>query len=190
MNRKSIVAWGLSATAAVGCLTVNVYFPAPELREAAEQVVEETWGDGNADGEEADDGATSWMRFLRPAAAHAAEVDIDVSTAAIRKLKSAMSQRAGQLKPFLRKGVVGINNQGLLEIRTLDGVGLREKAEVRKAVDAENKDRLTLYREIAEANGLGAADVPRIQKIFAQTWVDKAESGWPVQSANGDWGKR
>jgi uncharacterized protein YdbL (DUF1318 family) len=176
-----------------GCLTVNVYFPAPEIREAAEQVVEETWGDGSASKDKPDEGgSSSWLRILQPGVAHAAEpdVDINVSTAAIRKLKAAMSDRAAQLKPFLRKGVVGISNQGLLVIRDQDGLSLRDKAEVRKAVEAENQDRMTLYREIAQANNLSSTDVPRIQKIFADTWIEKAEPGWPVQSADGSWRKR
>ncbi len=27
------------------CITVNIYFPAPEVRLAAEQIVDETWGE-------------------------------------------------------------------------------------------------------------------------------------------------
>ena len=30
------------------CITVNIYFPAPEVRRAAEEIVEETWGDAAA----------------------------------------------------------------------------------------------------------------------------------------------
>ncbi len=193
MTNKSLFTLGATAFLAAGCLTVNVYFPAPEVRNAAEKIVEETWGDGSE--KSAEQGAatpTSWLHMFAPAAAHAAEpnVDIDVSTAAIRQLKAAMSQRAEQLKPYLRSGAVGISNQGLLEVRDLDGLGLRDKAEVRKSVDAENRDRLSLYREIAESNGLSAADVPRIQRIFAETWIDKAEPGWQVQAKDGAWSKR
>ncbi len=193
MTNKSLFALGATVFLAAGCLTVNVYFPAPEVRNAAEKIVEETWGDGSQkSAEQGTATPTSWLRMLAPAAAYAAEpkVDIDVSTAAIRQLKAAMSHRAEQLKPHLRSGAVGISNQGLLEVRSLDGLGLRDKAEVRKSVDAENRDRLSLYREIAESNGLSAQDVPRIQRIFAETWIDKAETGWQVQAKDGTWSKR
>jgi hypothetical protein len=40
------LAAGLVAPAlfAMACVTVNIYFPAPEVREAAEKIVDETWG--------------------------------------------------------------------------------------------------------------------------------------------------
>ncbi len=193
MTSRSIFCFAAALVLAAGCLTVNVYFPAPEVRSAAETIVEETWGDGSAkDAGESAATPTSWLRIFAPAAAYGAEpdVNIDVSTAAIRKLKAAMSERAEQLKPFLRSGVLGISNEGFLVVRTLEGVSLRDKAAVRQAVEAENSDRLSLYREIAESNGLGPQDVPRIQKIFAETWIDKAEPGWPVQSKDGTWTKR
>ncbi len=190
MNHKSLYVLVVALVFIGGCLTVNVYFPAPEVREAAEQIVEETWGDGSDQQAERESATpTSWLHWLAPASAHAAEpnVDIDVSSAAIRQLKAAMSRRADQLKPYLRSGAVGISNQGLLEIRTLDDLSLRDKADVRKAVEAENRDRQSLYREIAESNGLSTQDVPRIQKIFADTWIEKAEPGWQVQAADGSW---
>ncbi len=173
-----------------GCLTVNVYFPAPEVRNAAEKIVEETWGDGSP--EDTDKGRTGWIDFLLPAAAYAAEpgVNIDVSSAAIRKLKAAMSERAAQLKPYLRSGGLGITNAGLLVVRELKDISLRDRAQVSRWVDAENRDRLSLYSEIARANDLGDGDVPRIQKIFAETWASKAESGWWIQSPSGDWTQR
>ena len=93
MTNRSIACFAAALFLAAGCLTVNVYFPAPEVRSAAEQIVEETWGDGAAkDTKDAAATPTSWLRMFAPAAAYAAEpdVDIDVSTAAIRKLKAAM----------------------------------------------------------------------------------------------------
>ena len=191
--KRSRYAFVAAVVFAAGCLTINVYFPAPQVRDAAEKIVEETWGDGSAqNAEKGVDPKTSWLDLLAPSAAYAAEpnVNIDVSTAAIRKLKAAMSARAEQLKPYLRSGALGISNEGLLVIRSLDGIGLRDKAEVRRSVSAENEDRLSLYGEIAEGNGLSSGDVPRIQKIFAETWIDKAEPGWEVQAKDGSWSKR
>ncbi len=183
------------ATAALltGCITVNIYFPAPEVRKAAEEIVEETWGDA------ASKAATpavspvsgnSWLQPLWPAAAHAQDVDINVSTAAIRTLKDQMKARAAQLKPFLTAGQVGIGRDGMLVVRGLDGVALRDQATVRRLVEAENRDRQSLYEEIAKANKFGSERVADVARIFAETWIEKAEPGWPVQTSGGDWTKK
>jgi uncharacterized protein YdbL (DUF1318 family) len=173
---------------------VNIYFPAPEVRRAAEQIVEETWGADAA----ANPGATKpakgedsgWLPRLGPARAYAQDVDINVSTAAIRKLKDSMKSRAEQLKPYLGAGNVGVGKDGMLVVRDLAGVSLRDQAEIRRLVEAENRDRASLYREIAKANDFGPDRVDDIQKIFAETWIGKAERGWPIQKADGSWGKK
>lgn len=175
------------------CVTVNIYFPAPEVRKAAEEIVVETWGDERSDAAPArkDDGdESSWLDHLGPATAHAADPDVNVSTAAIRALKASMAARAGELKPFLRAGAVGIGRDGMLVVRDAEGVSLKDRATVRRLVDAENRDRASLYREIAKANDYGEERVPDIQRIFAETWIEKAEAGWPVQKPDGSWSKR
>jgi uncharacterized protein YdbL (DUF1318 family) len=173
------------------CITVNIYFPAPEVRRAAEEIVEETWG-GTAATQPTPESApaatqSSWLEILRPRRAEAQEADINVSTAAIRALKDSMRTRAAQLKPFLSAGQVGIGSDGLLVVRNLDGVPLNTQATIRRLVEAENRDRRSLYREIAKANKFGDERIPDIQRIFAETWIEKAEPGWWVQQANGQW---
>ena len=181
--------WLVPALFVAGCITVNIYFPAPEVRRAAEQIVEETWGEGGADAVTPAAGDSSWLRgFLVSTAYAQGDVDINVSTAAIRTLKQQMKTRADQLKPYLDKAQVGITKDGMLAVRNLDGVPLRDQATVRRLVEAENSDRQALYQEIAKANNFGAERVPDISKIFAETWIEKAEKGWPVQKADGSWG--
>jgi uncharacterized protein YdbL (DUF1318 family) len=174
-----------------GCITVNIYFPAPEVRRAAEQIVEETWGD-HADGAAATPQAhpapeASWLSPLFPRAAHAQDVDINVTTAAIRAIKGQMTPRAAQLKPHLAEGRVGIGEDGMLVVRNLEGVPLRDQATVRRLVEAENRDRETLYQEIAKANKFEEDRVADIRQIFAETWIQKAEKGWPIQTSDGAW---
>ena len=193
--RKAATAVGcvLLAGSLSACITVNIYFPAPEVRLAAEQIVDETWGEqGGAPTStpSPQPGGTSWLERLGPARADAQEVDINLSTAAIRALKAAMKVRAEQLKPYLRQGQVGIGNDGMLVVRNLDGVPLREQATVRRLVEAENADRASLYREIAQANKFGEERVADIQRIFADTWIEKAEPGWWIQTPDGSWGKK
>jgi uncharacterized protein YdbL (DUF1318 family) len=169
----------------VSCITVNIYFPAPEVRQAAEEIVEETWGAESPRPQATKE--SSWLRLFAPSRVEAQEADINVSTAAIRALKESMRKRAEQLKPFLNAGRVGISKDGMLAIRGLDGVPLGEQATIRRLVEAENRDRASLYREIAEANNFGSDRVPDIQRIFAETWIDKAEKGWLVQKSDGTW---
>jgi uncharacterized protein YdbL (DUF1318 family) len=181
------------AFAAGGCITVNIYFPAPEVRKAAEEIVDETWGANAAAEPSATKGASSdesSLLDLFVARAEAQQADINVSTAAIRKLKDSMRVRADQLKPFLAAGNVGVGNDGMLVVRDLANVALRDQAEIRRLVEAENRDRSSLYREIAKANNFGDDRVDDIQKIFAQTWVEKAEKGWPIQKGDGSWGAK
>lgn len=195
-SRHAIAAFLLPAFFAMACVTVNIYFPAPEVREAAEQIVDETWGAAPAapaPQSRLEDSAPSMLAamldWMAPREALAAEVDVNVSTAAIRALKEAMRQRAAELKPHLSSGAVGIGSNGLLVERDAAGLDLAAKAKLRRLIDAENKDRETLYREIAAANKYGPERVADIRNIFAQTWKDKAEPGWWIQDG-GSWRKK
>lgn len=180
-----------AATTLIACITVNIYFPAPEVRQAAEEIVEETWGQGQAPAEPTGSPTSSLLDLLAPATAHAADApDVNVSTAAIRALKAAMRGRADQLKPYLAAGNVGIGKDGMLAVRSLDGVPLKDQARIRSLVAAENKDRASLYAEIAEANGYSRDRIDDIEQIFADTWRDKAERGWPIQGNDGGWKTR
>jgi uncharacterized protein YdbL (DUF1318 family) len=182
------------------CITVNIYFPAPQVRAAAEEIVEETWGQpsgapaSDAAPEEAppSGGGASLFDVLGARSAWAAEdhPNVEVSTAAIRALKEAMKTRAAELKPYLGSGAAGIGKDGMLVARDVSGLPLADQAKVRRLVEAENRDRKALYAEIAEANGYSGDRVKDIQDIFAQTWIDKAEKGWPIQKSDGSWAKK
>jgi uncharacterized protein YdbL (DUF1318 family) len=184
----------VSAAVFATCITVNIYFPAPEVRRAAEEIVDETWGPAAANqptpAHDTSAAPSRWRDALAPAQAAAQEADINVSTAAIRALKDSMRSRAAQLKPFLSAGQVGIGGDGLLVARSLDGVALGTQATIRRLVEAENRDRLSLYREIAKANNFGDDRIPEIQRIFAETWIAKAEPGWWIQQPDGRWVQR
>jgi uncharacterized protein YdbL (DUF1318 family) len=185
---------GTAAMTLAACITVNIYFPAPEVRRAAEEIVEETWGDAAAarptPGSAPAETQSSWRDVLAPARAYGQEADINVSTPAIRALKESMRVRATQLKPFLSAGQVGIGSDGLLVVRNLDGVPLNTQATIRRLLEAENRDRRSLYREIAKANNFGDERIPDIQRIFAETWIQKAEPGWWIQQPGGQWRQR
>jgi len=180
---------------AISCVTVNIYFPAEEVRGVADRIVDEVWGERATDGAPAQPapppvnppvpqpGSSLWR--LGPAAAIAAQ-DIDVSTPEIRALREALKERSGQLFPYLDSGHVGIALDGSVKVRSTDGLGLKQRAEVQRLVEVENQDRQRLYLEIARANGF-PDKIAEVQAIFAQSWRDKAAKGWYIEQAGGGW---
>ena len=197
--KKLLRIFAVTAVLAVlSCVTVNIYFPAEEVRNAADKIVNDVWGERTAppavqpetkpetkpDGNKG--GRLDWQ--WGPPSAYAAQ-NIDVSTPEIRAIKAAMQQRAQQLFPYLDAGNVGIGRNGLLTVRSTEGLDLRSRGEVTRLVNAENTDRQRLYQEIARANGFpDKAD--EVQAIFAQSWRDKAATGWYVQQPDGSWQKK
>jgi len=105
-------------------------------------------------------------------------------------LKDSIRTRSDSIKPYMDKGNVGLNREGLLVVRSTEGVNLKERAEVQQLVDAENRDREALYSEIAKANNFPREKIPDIKKIFAKSWSDQARSGWWIQDAQGNWGRK
>jgi uncharacterized protein YdbL (DUF1318 family) len=83
------------------------------------------------------------------------------------------------------RGNVGLTKDGLLTVRTTDGLSLKERAEVQQLVDAENRDRESLYLEIAKANNFPES-VAKIRSIFAWSWAEQAQAGWWTQDAQGN----
>lgn len=195
---------------AVSCVTVNIYFPAEEVRGAADRIVGEVWSERPAapsatppttqpaapapeltpptpPAEQKSPGS-SWLHLLQPAVAYAAQ-DINVSTPEIRAIQASIKARASQLFPYLDGGQVGISNDGLLKLRSTDGLDLKSRAEATRLVQAENADRLRLYQEIARANGFPEKSA-EVQAIFADSWRSQASKGWYIEGANGDWSRK
>ena len=178
------------------CVTVNIYFPAAAVERAADEIVKETWGGRS------EPATKEAPRSLLPSAAwkivsagwvsaaFAQEADINISNPAIRALKDSIKNRSGSIKPFMDRGNVGLTRDGLLTVRTTDGLNLKERAEVQQLVEAENRDRESLYLEIAKANNFPKESVPKIKSIFAKSWVEQAQPGWWIQDAQGNWQRR
>lgn len=193
MNRKFFLALALFLPA---CVTVNIYFPAAAVQRVADQIVEETWGEpGKGGAKEAPQGGSflfqdrlAFVGFSREAFAQ--EADINVSNPAIRSLKESIRKRSDSIKPYMDKGNVGITRDGLLTVRATDGLSLKERAEVQQLVDAENRDRETLYAEIAKANNFPRERIADIKRIFAKSWIEQARSGWWIQDPQGNWTKK
>jgi uncharacterized protein len=178
------------------CVTVNIYFPAAAVERAAEQIVKETWGGPAAPAKMPTPQSSyrfapvRWVSLILVSDAHAQEADINVSNPAIRALKESIKERSAAIKPFMDRGNIGIAQDGLLAVRSTDGLNLKERAETKQLVDAENRDRENLYAEIAKANGIPKESIPKIKSIFAKSWLDQAQPGWWIQDGQGNWKRK
>ncbi len=95
-------------------------------------------------------------------------------------IKQRMINRLPAIKDLKARGIVGENNLGFLEF-----IGDRkEKADV---VQAENRDRKSVYDAIAKKQGT-TADV--VGKHRAAQIAGKARAGQMLQDANGKWYKK
>ncbi|HMK44324.1 MAG TPA: YdbL family protein [Dissulfurispiraceae bacterium] len=199
MMKRSKILLGLFTLFLVSCVTVNLYFPSGAIQKAADQIVDEEQGKVKVQEKKSDQKPQSSIMqntvftvSFSPSEAYAAEgdVDINVSTPAIRTLRDSLRDRFQLLKPYLDKGAVGQNSGGYLEIRDASPLTLKEKAELNMLVDKQNKDRRTLYEEIVRANKLGSDSIPKVEKIFAKSRSEKAQPGWWIQQENGQWVKK
>lgn len=189
------------------CVTVNVYFPAAAVEEAADRIVKEVYGaklkemqqerapetkpDGEAPAKEESGAMTPQhavavlLNALVPPA-YAQQPDIDIDTPAINRLKGQMQARHGQLVPFYNAGAIGLASTALLVLRDPKAVSLKDRGIVQDLVAQENQDRNALYAEIATANGHPEWE-PEIRTIFDRRWVANAPGGWWFQDASGNW---
>jgi uncharacterized protein len=121
-------------------------------------------------------------------AAHA-QGNLEIDTPAIAALKDAMQARHGKLEPLYASGAAGVARDGTIQLRDANAVPLAQRQQASSLVAAENSDRAALYREIARANGHPEWE-PEVRKTFAQRWVGKAQGGWYVQNASGQWARK
>ncbi len=179
----------------MGCVTINVYFPAVAAEKAADRIIEDVWGKQPQPAPSGSDTqgqrkkphmtllAKQVLDFVVPVA-HAAEPNIDISSPAVQQLTSSMESRHPSLAPHYASGAVGLTSDGMVAVRDANAVPLAERNAVKKLVADENSDRSALYREIAVANGHPEWEAD-IRKTFAQRWIAKAQSGWFYQDAGG-----
>ena len=80
----------------------------------------------------------------------------EVEQAALRR-----RSRLSELNAWQRKGIVGENKSGLVEIRNSD----QADSSVKALISLENSDRMVIYKSLAEKNG---TSVTEVQKLYAK----------------------
>jgi uncharacterized protein YdbL (DUF1318 family) len=176
----------------MACITVNIYFPAAAVQEAADEIVDEVRPEKQGKkGDSLERKHLRWLAWgtsvLGPGVVFA-QVDIEISTPSIRALRASLAKRFKSLGRFYRLGALGENNRGYLEIRDLSGLSVKEKAGLRRLVNAENHDRKALYKEILKANNLDMQFLDEVEKLFANSWRSKnLVPGTWIQGDDGAW---
>lgn len=178
-----------------GCITINLNFPEQEIRETAEEIVddvrpsevvlEDDAEPTDSDAAAAEDQETSWLTFF-VSTAHAApaqkrKINVDALTPLVKSIQASLKARYKKLLAFYKLGAVGEDRKGFLVLRQLEKLSLKQKRDVKGLVKAENKDRLNLYRELARVNGLAEKQVAEIGKVFATQWQAKCHPGWWIE---------
>ncbi len=196
--KKQIVkylALPLLAFIVISCavITVNVYFPTEAVEEAAEKIIDEIQAEDGSQSTADNSDQQSFFQKSVPynlfgnSTVYADEIDLNLTTPAIRKLVDSMKARNSAIMQFKGKGTIGETNDGKLAIRKMDGLGGEEIRTVKRLLRAENNDREMLYKELAAANKIDPADIDKVKSIFAKTLVSKAKPGHWYQDEKGNW---
>ena len=156
------------------CVTINIYFPAEKVESVAGEIVDEIRGKKAEDMEESGE---KTQRFLdrekwtvfSVSSAWAADVT-EVSNAAIRALKQRMKERFDQMKPYFQKGMLSEGSDGYVSLGNIDSLDLKSRRDLKNLVDAENRDRRSLYMEVAHALNIDPGQLSKIESIFAKEW--------------------
>jgi uncharacterized protein YdbL (DUF1318 family) len=180
------------------CVTINVYFPAAEAKEAAREFVEKVIDE--ADKVEIKDGRSGggmaalqrrvdfdpWILLGIGSAQAQGAPDITIRTPAIQAIQSRMEQRFNAtLRRGFDSGALGFTGDGLITVRDAGKLELKDRVAMNAAVADDNRDRKAVYREVAVANGHPEWE-SQIRDVFARQWIDSARAGWWYQSG-GAW---
>jgi uncharacterized protein YdbL (DUF1318 family) len=202
MNMRRVLPLKLLLVAVLtACVTVNVYFPAAAAEKAADQIIDTVTGQKEQAKPQTSVAKPSGdslvlvalgraLDLLIPTANAQANANLDISTPEIRAVTGSMQGRFGELKKYFDAGAVGLTADGSIDVRDQNAVPLAERANVKRLVAEDNRDRATLYAEIAKANGHPEWEA-EIRRIFAKRWMERgAQPGWYYQDAGGAWQKK
>jgi len=198
--------FGVSVAGALlltACVTINVYFPAAEAKEAAREFVEKVIdeadkveikesnksGGGMAMLQKRFDfdvrGFDPWALVGIGSAQAQSAPDISIKTPAIQAIQARMESRFNAtLRRGFDSGALGFTSDGLVSVRDAGKLELKDRVAMNAAVADDNRDRKAVYREVAVANGHPEWE-SQIRDVFARQWVESARSGWWYESGGG-----
>ena len=212
MRRGKLLAAALLFIAAsCAVITVNIYFPEKDVKEAYKSLEKELMGaDANMQNKRPDGPqqgrpggkSESSMRFELVTPAYAQESALAAQISEIVKRMpdvvaayKAIGARLPELDMVRDRGAAGEGNDGLLAPRE-GTLSPQEK----QLVDQVNEDRKTIMRGMAKAiirinrvpeNPENLRQVtPQAVEQFASIRRDSAKKGWWIQDSHGNWTKK
>lgn len=184
-------------------ITVNIYFPEKDVKEAYKTLEKELMGtDKKMDEKKPAGKPESSIRFELITSAYAQEAGLaDKITEIVKKMPDVVSAykemgaRIADIDRLRESGAIGEGNNGLLLVR--EGTLTPDD---QKLADLENENRKTVMKGMAKAiirinrvpeNEANLKQVmPQAVEQFASIRRDSAKKGWWIQDADGNWTKK
>jgi hypothetical protein len=184
-------------------ITVNIYFPEKDVKEAYQNLEKELMGtEKKKDDKKPQSKPQSSIQFEIVTSAYAQEAGLaDKISEAVKKMPDVvnaykeMGARIADTDRLRDSGAVGEGNKGLLVVR--EG---KLTPNDKKLVDMENENRTTVMKGMAKAiiriNRAQESDANMKQVMsqaveqFASIRIDSAKRGWWIQDAGGNWTKK
>jgi len=206
MRKKAKFLMGALFFMMVSCaiITVNIYFPEKDVKEAYKALEEELMSpdEQKTDEKQPEAKPESSIRFEFVSSAYAQESGVaEQITEIIKKMPDVvdaykeMGARIADTDRLRDSGKVGEGNNGLLVVR--EGVLIPFD---QKIVEMENENRRTVINGMAKAiirinrqpdNEKNMNQVrPQAVEQFAAVRRDSAKTGWWIQEPNGNWSKK
>lgn len=175
------------------CVTVNVNFPESAVQKATDDYVRDLYrakekGKAAPSSEQSAAPASKLTSFFSLVSDAYAD-DFKVQSAKADQIKTRLKSRLDDLIAQKRSGNVGESNDGKLVVKATGLPPLLMK-KVKTLVEEDNSDRMDLYKEVAELNGLGSSGVSTVQKSFARSFQSISPSGTWIQDSDGHWTRK
>ncbi len=184
-------------------ITVNIYFPEKDVKEAYQLLEKELMGTNGKPQEKAPEGKPqSLLRFEIISSVYAQEAGLpDKIADIVKKMPDVvnaykeMGARIADIDRLRGNGSVGEGRDGMLAVRegTLN-------PQDQKLMDMENQNRRTVISGMAKAiiriNRLPENEanlkqvLPQATDQFASIRRDAAQKGWWIQDSNGNWSRK
>lgn len=121
------------------------------------------------------------------AVAQAQNLDLSRDNGDTRRLRASMQARADELMTYQQQGQVGIDKDGRLVVRSLEGVPDLIVADLQDQLRAENADRKAYVEAMRAANGIPADKRNVVERELAKRWRAQAMDGVWIQTDEGRW---
>lgn len=193
--------------ASCAVITVNIYFPEKDVKEAYKTLEKELMGTQDKKPENGQQGkpsgkSESSIKLELVAPAYAQDPGLaDKISDMVKRMPDVvaaykeMGSRLPEIDRLRDSGVVGEANNGLLSVRE----GALSPGD-KKLVDMENENRQTVMRGMAKAiiriNRVPETPdnlkqvTPQATEQFASIRRDSAKKGWWIQDTHGNWLKK